>query len=184
MTRADMSAIIETALRGYGWTQVRRISLPDFIANAIADSEPVVDEIRRLRSKLKQAEAEIDGLRRIEQANTENLAHLRSKLAEADAEVARLNANADAEKNYRDKLDAEIVRTTKLLGEARAVAPHFYAPSAQHMGDCAVCGNTANAPQHDVGQWRVRAIKAEDEFAALKAKVARTLTAVRNATLE
>lgn len=32
--------------------------------------------------------------------------------------------------------------------DAVAWAPHSYSPSAMHMGDCNVCGNGADAPQH------------------------------------
>lgn len=31
---------------------------------------------------------------------------------------------------------------------AAIVAPHHHSPSTMHMGDCSICGNTADAPQH------------------------------------
>jgi hypothetical protein len=34
------------------------------------------------------------------------------------------------------------------LDDALAARPHFHVPSTMHMGDCAICGNIADAPQH------------------------------------
>lgn len=94
-----------------------------------------------------QPNAEIDKLRMYERTHIENLDKLRSDLEREKA------SNLD----LRNKLE-----------EARAAAPHFYHPSTMHMGDCSICGGTADAPQHDVAQWEVRCKFAEATIAAIK----------------
>jgi len=55
-------------------------------------------------------------------------------LKEAQAEVERLTHRNDTLKAQRD--------------DAVARAPHNYQPSVAHMGDCFICGNQQDAPQH------------------------------------
>jgi hypothetical protein len=50
------------------------------------------------------------------------------------------------------------------LAEARAAQPHPYSPSASFMGDCLICGNKADAPQHKHWNWKERAEHAEKQF--------------------
>jgi hypothetical protein len=75
---------------------------------------------------------------------------LQRMVNERDAEIAKLRAESE---RLRHKLE-----------DARAATPHFYIPSAAHMGDCLICGNEQAAPQHDVGQWKSRAEKAEADL--------------------
>jgi hypothetical protein len=79
----------------------------------------------------------------------------------ANAEIDKLRMH---ERTHIENL--EVLR--RKLEEARAAAPHFYHPSTMHMGDCSICGGTADAPQHDVAQWEVRCKFAEATIAAIK----------------
>lgn len=49
------------------------------------------------------------------------------------------------------------------LEDAKAAAPHHHSPSTMHMGDCSICGNTEDAPQHF--DWKA-------EYAALVSMLA------------
>ena len=74
-----------------------------------------------------------------------------------DAEAERLKKQIEALQTQfgamRERTVAAEAEVERLKGEleiARAVAPHFYHPSTMHMGDCSVCGNTQDAPQHQI----------------------------------
>ncbi|MER8924317.1 hypothetical protein [Mesorhizobium sp. M0859] len=60
--------------------------------------------------------------------------------AETDERAATIRAET------AEKL---VVDLTRQLEEAKAAAPHFHNPSTMHMGDCSICGNVADAPQHN-----------------------------------
>lgn len=62
-------------------------------------------------------------------------------------------------------------------GAARAATPHHYWPSAEHMGDCRICGNVADHPNHDV-DFKARAESAEAEVARLREALEAERTAI------
>jgi hypothetical protein len=64
-------------------------------------------------------------------------------------------------------LAAELERVKRDLEEAKAATPHFYYPSTMHMGDCRICGNDRDAPQHNA-DWKARAEAAEAELERVK----------------
>jgi hypothetical protein len=139
MTKDEMSKVIGQALRSYDWVEYRQATLPDYLANAIAIREQETHK-NDLRSELKDKTIKLDV---------------------ANAEIDKLRMH---ERTHIENL--EVLR--RKLEEARAAAPHFYHPSTMHMGDCSICGGTADAPQHDVAQWEVRCKFAEATIAAIK----------------
>jgi hypothetical protein len=54
----------------------------------------------------------------------------------------------------------------RTLNNALAVGFHMYVPSAMHMGDCDICGNVGDAPQHI--DWKARATAAEANAARMR----------------
>jgi len=131
MTRDKMSRIIASRLHAYSWNSYRmNISLPDFIADAIAAEQP-------------------------ERPNTL-------------AEIERLEEIVKAQLATIERTTADLNKCGAKLEEARAATPHFYHPSTMHMGDCSICGGTADTPQHDIAQWEVRCKFAEATIAAIK----------------
>jgi hypothetical protein len=61
--------------------------------------------------------------------------------------------------------DAEEVKALRRdLIIAKAMVPHFYFPSTMHMGDCALCGNLRDAPQHNFKELLERIIIAVQEM--------------------
>jgi len=86
-------------------------------------------------------------------------------------------------KESEEQYQAKVLLTNDLmhkLEEARAAQPHFYQPSAAHMGDCFICGNTRDAPQHKAANWKERALAAEHNHQIAKDRL-KELTDVADA---
>jgi len=144
----EMSRIIEQALNTYNWADYRVTTLPSYIATAIA---------------ARQAELILD------HDDNPVLIALRRRLEDAESRLKELTGVADEfEKENRTLRNDRDVAMRK-LEEARAATPHFHHPSTMHMGDCSICGGTADAPQHDIAQWEVRCKFAEGRVKALEA---------------
>lgn len=154
MTKDEMSKIIAKALADYSWHEYRHNgSLPDYIANALIDPQ--------LSFIANERPFEIQFIRENERLVIKENERLQRALKDKAVKL-------DVANDVIEKLQLEIVQLRDRLNEARAATPHHYCPSTLHMGDCSICGDTQDAPQHDIAGWKQRAEAAEAIIAGVK----------------